>query len=126
MSTITGWKSTTVHTRDIAKARTFYAKTLGLREVSFDTSLGTAQFELPGTKVLLGIHQWGPMCNEHSGGRAPGTVTGNVLLVANVEKAAADLKQQGVTITDQPMKTPWGPMATIADVDGNEFIIMQA
>lgn len=121
---IQGLKATSVHVKDIAKARTFYTKSLGLKELGFDPTNKAAYFEVPGSPAALAIHEYTDACRS-SGGRPPGTVSGTIFTVANVEQAAEQLKGNGVTITGPPGKTPFGVLATIADPDGNEFIISQ-
>jgi catechol 2,3-dioxygenase-like lactoylglutathione lyase family enzyme len=120
---ILGLKAATIHVKDITKARAFYTNVLGLKEIAVDPTIKNAFFAIPGSPVPLGAHQYTDMCVK-MGGRPPGTVTGLVLVVNNVEKAVTDLKAKGVTITDAPAKAPWGDMiATIADPDGNEFVL---
>lgn len=123
MTPLKGYHAVTTHVRDIQKARAWYTTVLGLKEVHHSAELRSASFEVPGSKVPFSIHQFDAGCLQR-GGRPPGTVTGIMFAVDNTEKAVADLQKRGVTITDPPNKAPWGAMlATIADPDGNEFVL---
>ncbi|HEV8359159.1 MAG TPA: VOC family protein [Candidatus Thermoplasmatota archaeon] len=120
---ITGLMQAGVHVNDIRRARDFYGKTLGLRETHYMDNIKEAYFEIPGSPVPLAVHQYNVGCDK-MGGRPPGTVSGMVFTVSNVEQAVDDLKKKGVTITDMPFKGPTGGMlATIADPDGNEYLL---
>lgn len=115
-----GLGAVSAHVKDIQKARTFYAKTLGLRELNFDPTMKAAYFEIPGSTVPLAIHQFDAGCVQ-VGGRPPGTVSGIILAVPNVPRAVEDLKKRGVTITEPSLMG--GAMAAFADPDGNEYVI---
>jgi catechol 2,3-dioxygenase-like lactoylglutathione lyase family enzyme len=117
---IQGLGAVSAHVKDIAKARTFYTKTLGLREVTFDAEMKAAYYEIPGSPVALAIHQYDAGCKD-MGGRPPGTVSGIVFQVASVPRAMEDLKKRGVTITEPNMMH--GTMAAFADPDGNEYVV---
>lgn len=115
-----GLGAVTAHVKDIQKARTFYAKTLGLRELNFDPSMKAAYYEIPGATAPLAIHQYDAGCKD-IGGRPPGTVSGIVFTVADVKTAVGELQKRGVAITDPTMMG--GAMAAFADPDGNEFVL---
>ena len=108
-----------VHIRDIAKARAFYADVLGLEELGASDKGRWAIFRI-GDGPLLGVHQQFP----GEPGREAGTVTGVYLRVADVHAAARTIEERGGRITDPPRQWPWGDVqATVADPDGNEFVI---
>jgi predicted enzyme related to lactoylglutathione lyase len=109
----------TIHVKDLAKARAFYKDTLGLPENYYAPASDMAEYRLPGP-VALGIHQTFP---GHTG-RPPGTVTGIVLAVDDVPGTVRALKKRGVAITDEPEKFDWGTVATFADPEGNEYVVM--
>lgn len=120
---IIGYNATSVHVKDITKARQFYTKLLGFKELNYNDGIKAATFEVPGSNVPFNIHQFDAGCAQR-GGRPPGTVSGIIFTVKNTEQAVDELKKRGVTITDPPNKAPWGAMlATIADPDGNEFVV---
>ena len=57
-------------------------------------------------------------------GRPAGTVSGVYFSVTDVKRAVRAIQRKGGTITDRPEKKPWGNWnATIADPDGNEFVL---
>lgn len=115
-----GLGAVTAHVKDIQKARTFYTKTLGLREMNFDPGMKAAYYEIPGATTPLSIHQYDVGCKD-MGGRPPGTVSGIVFTVPNVASAVTELKKRGVAITEPNMMG--GAMAAFADPDGNEYVI---
>lgn len=115
-----GLNAVSAHVRDITQARTFYTKTLGLRELTFDATMKAAYYEIPNSPVALSIHQYDVGC-EQMGGRPPGTVSGIMFNVPHVARAVEDLKKRGVTITEPTLMD--GAMAAFADPDGNEFVI---
>jgi catechol 2,3-dioxygenase-like lactoylglutathione lyase family enzyme len=120
---ILGYHNTSVHVNDIAKARTFYTDVFGLKELGFDPTIKAAYYEVPGANVPFVIHEYGAGCKQ-SGGRPPGTVSGIVFTVKNTEQAAQEFRSRGANITDEPHKAPWGALlATVADPDGNEFVL---
>ncbi len=120
---IEGMEAVTVHIRDIERARTFYSKVLGLREVSFLPKASRAAFAIPGTTTLLTMHVLG----ESEGGREPGTVSGVVFSHRDPVSACAEIKRRGGTIVDEPETFPTAlgtvTLGVFADPDGNQFVI---
>ncbi len=120
---IQGMEAVTVHVRDIERARAFYSKVLGLREVSFLAKASRAAFAIPGTTTLLTMHVMG----EGEGGREPGTVSGIVFSHADPAQACAEIRRRGGTIVDEPhtFQAAVGTvtLGVVADPDGNEFVI---
>jgi predicted enzyme related to lactoylglutathione lyase len=108
-----------VHIRDVRKARAFYRDALGLKELHYDEKSEHASYRLP----------HGPPLSMHKQakgepGRPAGTVSGIYLRVADVKRAARDVERRGGRVTDPPAKMPWGKWnATVADPDGNEFVL---
>ena len=116
---IEGLDAIWVHIRDIKKARRFYRDVLGLKELRASNAEEYAVYQIP-KGPWLGVHKQG----KDEPGRKAGTVSGVYFKVKDVKKAAALIKKHGGTITDKPEKQPWGDWtATIADPDGNEFVI---
>jgi predicted enzyme related to lactoylglutathione lyase len=108
-----------IHIRDIRRSRVFYREVLGLKEISASDKGQWAMFRIP-RGPILGIHRQFP----GEPGRKPGTVTGVYLRVKDVPKTARAIAKRGGRITDAPRKMPWGDVhATVADPDGNEFVI---
>ncbi|MCI4340057.1 MAG: VOC family protein [Thermoplasmata archaeon] len=120
---IEGLQAVTVHVRDLAKAREFYAKVLGLVEEEPIPTVPRATFVLPGTTTRLMMHVQGP----GEGGRAPGTVSGLQFQCHDPLAACAAIQRLGGRIVDEPWTMKRGTTkivrAVIADPDGNEFIL---
>ncbi len=112
-----------VHIRDVERARHFYGQILGLRELQ-RLPAGLV-YALPGSATVLSAHIMQP--NEV--GRPPGTVTGVVFGVADARAALEAIRAAGGTITDEAVDVtnPSGSYVrgTIADPDGNEFLVRQ-
>ena len=126
MNVINSILTTTVHVKDITKARSFYTNAFGFKELQYDAAGKKAVFRVPGTEIPFSIHQWDGMCARGPmEGRPPGTVSGIVFSVNDVSRAANDLKAKGARVTFGPEKLPDGTvLAAIADPDGNEFVLV--
>ena len=123
MDVIHGLDAITVHLTapNKSKARDFYGRVLGLKELSWDDASGRGAWQVPGGATIV-AHVMRP----DEPGRLPGTVTGVQFSVLDAHAAAAEIKKRGGAITDEPWKAPWGPTyASVADPDGNEFVIIQ-
>jgi predicted enzyme related to lactoylglutathione lyase len=120
---IEGMEAVTVHIRDVARARTFYAEVLGLKEVSFIPSASRLAYAIPGTSTLLTMHVQG----EGEGGREPGTVSGIVFSHHDPAAAFAEIKKRGGTVVDEPHTFPTAlgtvTLGVFADPDGNQFVL---
>ncbi len=120
---IQGMEAVTVHIRDIERARTFYSKVLGLKELSYLPAASRAAFAIPGTTTQLTMHIMG----ESEGGREPGTVSGIVFSHADPTAACAEIRRRGGTIVDEPhtFQAAVGTvtLGVVADPDGNQFVI---
>jgi predicted enzyme related to lactoylglutathione lyase len=121
-STIHGLEAVTIHVRDVEKARMFYRDVLGLQEVRYVPGRG-GTYAIPGIPTVLNMHIKQPQ----EQGREPGTVTGLVFSAVDVTAACDAVRAAGGSITDEPEKitNPTGTFmrATIADPDGNEFLL---
>ena len=115
-----GMMASSVHVKDIERARKFYTGVLGFREQMFNREGKAAYFEVPGSNVTFVVHEYGGECAKN-GGRPPGTVSGIVFAVPEVRRGVEELQKRGVTITDPALYG--GTMASFADPDGNEFTI---
>lgn len=121
-SIITGIQMISVHVRDLTKVRTFYADVLGLRKTIHDAKVNADIYEIPGSATPLAVHQMFP----NDPGRAPGTVSGIVLYVNDVVQAATEITRRGGRIVDAAEKSDHGTIfATVADPEGNEFLLTQ-
>lgn len=117
---VTGYHAIWIHIRDLNRARKFYRTALGLKESHYDKEGAWAAFEVPGGPPIR-IHRQG----RSEPGRKAGTVSGVFLRVRDVQKAAAWIAKHGGKVTDAPDKLASGRwIATVADPDGNEFVIV--
>lgn len=118
-SEVEGIDAIWVHIRNIKKARTFYTDVLLFKELSASDEEEYAIYQIP-RGPRLGIHRQG----KTEAGRRAGTVSGVYFKVKDPRKAARAIAKRGGRITDRPEKQPWGDWtATVADPDGNEFVI---
>lgn len=123
MDVIQGLDAITVHLTKSNQdaARDFYSRVLGLKELSWDEAQGRGAWEVPGGAVLV-AHVMQP----REAGRLPGTVTGVMFVARDVRASVAEVQARGGRVTDEPWVAPWGPTyATVADPDGNEFLLIQ-
>ncbi|MHB8586118.1 MAG: VOC family protein [Thermoplasmatota archaeon] len=118
---IQGLDAITVHLRNATPARTFYSYVLGLKELEWDEKAGRGVWEIPGgARLIAHVMQPGER------GREPGTVSGIMFDVADVDASVAEIRKRGGTIVDEPWTAAWGPrFATVADPDGNEFLLIR-
>lgn len=123
MDVIQGLDAFTVHLTAPRKdaARDFYTRVLGLKEVSWDDRHGRGEWEIPGgARLVAHVMQPGEP------GREPGTVTGIMFAARDVRASVEEVRRRGGRVTDEPWSSPWGPQyATVADPDGNEFLLIQ-
>lgn len=104
---------------DIARARNFYEKILGLSPGEFDHEIegmpGKRWIEYEVGNVSLAIsNAWEP-----SGKSGPSVA----LEVEDLDEAVSHLKQAGVMFLADPIETPVCNFALIADPDGNGITI---
>lgn len=96
----------TICVSDVKTAVSFYQEILGLEKIGEWPTY--AQFDIAG--VGLGLER-----------RAKPEIC---LLVDDVDKAYADLKDRGVKFVSEPKDQPWGARAaTLLDPDGNMLVI---
>lgn len=118
-SEVEGVDAIWVHIRNIKKARAFYRDVLLFKELAASDEEEYAIYKVP-RGPRLGIHRQG----RNELGRPAGTVSGVYFKVKDPRRAARAIAKRGGRITDKPAKQPWGDWtATVADPDGNEFVI---
>lgn len=102
-----------VHVDDLARARPFYERVLGLR-VARDGPPGEVYYDLGG--ALLCVHA----DPERACGRAPGGATGLYLQVDDLAAARAALERAGGRVS-------WseGNAFSLEDPEGNELVFWQ-
>jgi predicted enzyme related to lactoylglutathione lyase len=120
---IEGLQAVTIHVTDVRRARAFYTRVLGLKELSYSEEYSRAAYALPGTSTLLTMHVMG----EGEEGRPPGTVTGIVFEHHDPVGACEEIKRRGGSIVNEAA-TVQRPgvsytLGVVADPDGNEFVI---
>jgi predicted enzyme related to lactoylglutathione lyase len=120
---IEGLQAVTIHVTDVRRARAFYTRVLGLKELSYSEEYSRAAYALPGTSTLLTMHVMG----EGEEGRPPGTVTGIVFEHHDPVAACEEIKRRGGSIVNEAA-TVQRPgvsytLGVVADPDGNEFVI---
>lgn len=123
MEPIQGLDAITVHLTapNKGKARDFYTRILGLKELSWEEDAGRGVWQIPGGATLI-AHVMRP----DEPGRPPGTVTGVMFTARDAAASAEEIRQRGGRIVDEAWKAPWGPTyVTIADPDGNEYLLIQ-
>ena len=104
-----------VFVTDMAKARTFYAETLGL-PITFETD-GTIGFDM-GVQVMVEMDD-----GEHE--NLSGRFTGLSIAASDVRAEYERLKERGVPFIEPPEKQPWGgTLAHFTDPSGNMWTIV--
>lgn len=103
---------------DIARARTFYEETLGLRAAR-DFGGGWIEYDLEGGTFALTNMAEGVTPSADAGG-------GIGFEVTNVDESVAHLRAKGVRVKLEPMSTPVCRMAVILDSEGNALTLHQA
>jgi catechol 2,3-dioxygenase-like lactoylglutathione lyase family enzyme len=107
---------------DQDRARDFYVSVLGFN-VEMDQEFGPAQrwvmLRPPGGGTAITLVTWFDQMPA-------GSLSGTVLSVADLETTLADLVAKGVVDAGtEPESAPWGRWVTIADPDGNGWVIQQ-
>lgn len=103
-----------VHVSDLARARPFYEKVLGLK---VHKSFGDDEVMYDFFGTLLDVH----VDPKGECGRLPGGPTGFYLRVPSIAKALEDLRRAGADITYHDERH-----VGIQDPDGNEFVLLPA
>ena len=113
-------ESVRVFTRDLALARKFYVRGLGLTEST--AGPGYALFETGGAQLI--VEQVDEEDDETTG--LVGRVVGFSFTVEDCATVADQLQRRGVTIVSPPTKQPWGGwLAFVEDADGNVLTLVQ-
>lgn len=111
-------KNVVVFVNDLAKAKAFYADTLGL-PLAGETQMLLEFF--PGSNSTLGI----ALALQDDARKLVGRHTGITLQVSDLEKLCAKLKEKNTRFIEDLEKSPWGKMAVIADPDGNQLALVE-
>ncbi len=110
-----------IFTRDWARARRFYAETLGLEETFADEDLGWAAYDVGGPS--LGLERVAP--DDEEGQALSGRFLGISLEVADIGATVDRLRGRGVQFHGDPALQPWGGvLAHFDDPDGNTLTLL--
>lgn len=102
---------------DLSTAVPFYRDTLGLEPETINEENGWAEFAFPPTTLALGeASSQMPFTPGESG-------SGVAMAVDDVETAAEELQDEGVTILMDPIDSGVCHMSIIADPDSNPIIL---
>ncbi|WP_405613549.1 VOC family protein [Streptomyces sp. NBC_01511] len=107
----------TVPVADQERAKDFYVSTLGF-QVVVDQRMGPVRW----LQVAPPGAQTGFTLATAEQGFTPGSSTGIVLETADLDGDCAALVGAGVAV-EGPTDLPWGRQATLADPDGNSFVL---
>ena len=104
---------------DVDRAKAFYEQAGFVAEHDFQVTdeLRFVQLTPPGSPTSIAI---GTGLSE----MAPGSVAGLQLVVADIEAAAAELKQRGVEVSEI-QDFDWGSFVFFEDPDGNGWAVQQ-
>jgi catechol 2,3-dioxygenase-like lactoylglutathione lyase family enzyme len=112
--------SVRVFTRDLALARKFYVRGMGLHERA--TGMGWAVYDTGGAELIL--EQVDEDDDETDG--LVGRVAGFSFTVEDCEATVKVLRERGVTIVGGPARQPWGGvLAFVEDADHNVLTLVQ-
>jgi catechol 2,3-dioxygenase-like lactoylglutathione lyase family enzyme len=110
-----------VFVRDMAGAREFYGRKIGLRLKAENLANGYCVFDAGNCELVVESVAAGAPPDEQA---LVGRFTGLSFLVPSVHVAHQDLVAKGVVFTGAPERQHWGgTLATFRDPDGNEFQI---
>jgi catechol 2,3-dioxygenase-like lactoylglutathione lyase family enzyme len=107
--------TTAVVVSDAAKAAEWYREKLGL-DVQGAPKEHWVAAGTKGSEPRLHLCQQSPLEKGN---------TGIAFLCDDVEKTYEDLSRKGVKFTKPPTKEAWGTYAMLADLDGNEFWLVE-
>jgi predicted enzyme related to lactoylglutathione lyase len=105
---------------DVDRAKAFYTDQVGFvldHDHTVDESLRFIQLTPPGSACSITI---GTGISD----KAPGSVAGLQLVVADAEAARAQLVARGVAATEV-QEFPWGKFTFFADPDGNAWAVQE-
>lgn len=109
-----------VFTRDLALARKFYARGLGLTERT--AGPGYALFATGGADLIIELVD--EEDDETDG--LVGRVAGFSFTVSDCEATVAGLRSVGVTVVGDPERQPWGGvLAFVEDADHNVLTLVE-
>jgi predicted enzyme related to lactoylglutathione lyase len=112
-----------VFVRDIARARDFYEKRLGLDLGHDGTDEGFCRFDTGQVQLVVELVTPDESPEDQA---TVGRFTGLSFGVADVVATHTTLSAAGVRFTGPPEHQPWGGwLATLIDPDGNELQIIQ-
>src|SRR5437868_11116834 len=100
---------------DQERAKTFYAEVLGfdvLADMPFGPDRRWVQLAPQGAQTSITLVNWFDEL-------VPDTLRGNVIEVADLAEAKAELGARGLSFAGADMETPWGRCAAFHDPDGN-------
>ena len=104
---------------DMERSVAFYRDRLGLEIEELVESFPWAEFQVPPTTLAL----YCPVAFENRPPRVGGASI--ALAVDDVRKAVEELREQGVSVSFEPMETPVCWMAFVKDPDGNQIGLHQ-
>lgn len=111
-------KNMVVFVTDLARAKSFYADLLGLPLAGESQML--MEF-FPSTTTTLGI----ALALQDDARKLVGRHTGITLQVTEIEALCERLKEGSATFIEPLEVSPWGKMAVIADLDGNQYALVE-
>lgn len=116
--------SVRIFTADLAKARSFYGKTLGLEEVQADSEEGFAIFRA--AEGIMLMIETVELEDEEAAAALIGRFTGLGFAVPSVSESFASLRAQGVRFDGLPERQPWGGfIVQCEDPDGNVLTLIE-
>jgi len=108
----------TLFVDDIDRAADFYTKKLGWQK-TMDVPMGedSRWVTVAPSETQTAFTLSKP--NDMMPGAKPGGMSGVIMEVDDVRRAANDLQKKGVEFTEQPHDEPWGGWAMFKDSEGN-------
>ena len=116
---VTGIAFALYHVTDVARARKFYAETLGLTvcaEMEFAPGKWWLEFDIGGPSALA-------LTNFELPGMNHGSSPGVALEIANYDEALAAVRAAGIAITWGPNEFPVCHCFALKDSDGNDLYL---
>lgn len=110
----------TVPVSDVDRAKTFYTEGVGFNadhDHTVSDEIRFVQLTPPGSACSIAIGKG----LTHA---APGSLDGLQIVVADVERARAELVERGVEVSEI-QDLPWGRFVFFSDPDGNKWALQQ-
>jgi catechol 2,3-dioxygenase-like lactoylglutathione lyase family enzyme len=110
----------TIPVSDVVRAKTFYVDKAGFyadHDHVVSDDIRFVQLTPPGSACSIAL---GKGLTE----KAPGSVEGLQLVVADIHAARADLAGRGVDVSEV-VEFPWGQFVFFSDPDGNKWNVQQ-